>query len=425
MLSVLRRFEREEERQFQAEYARRSIPFVRVSLPIAVVLFLLFLSWDSIIDPSALPYTLAVRLAFCAVAIGVLLLTFTDWFVRRAQIVLSLTLIAGATSVLVVLYIVPDGFTLGIGGVLLVIMYAFGFFRLLLVPAAIACVVIVTISNGLIWSAGSAPFVYANFNLFVISACIIGLCYAALLEWMERNTFVINLALAREKDITDAMLRNFLPDRIVERLKQGETNVAEAVGEATVLFADLVGFTGIADRVSPGHLIEILRDVFSRFDEIADQKGVEKVKTIGDSYMVVGGLRNPSSDSTANVAEFAIEALNAIDQIGRQQGQPLQIRIGIATGALVSGVIGTKVPIFDLWGDTVNLASRLESEGVPNAIHVSESTYWRLHTQYEFEDRGEIDLKGGARVHAYLLRGRKLIRPADGPNSVVQHLRSA
>jgi class 3 adenylate cyclase len=147
-------------------------------------------------------------------------------------------------------------------------------------------------------------------------------------------------------------------------------------------------------------------------DEIAKAKGVEKVKTIGDNYMVVGGVRDPSSDSAEAVVEFAIDVLNAIDQYATQSGLPLRMRVGIATGAVVSGVIGTKVPAFDLWGDTVNLASRLESEGSDNTIYVSEATYWRLQHRYEFEDKGELDFKGGIKARAYILKGRKLLAQA-------------
>ncbi len=200
--------------------------------------------------------------------------------------------------------------------------------------------------------------------------------------------------------------------RIADRLRDGEKSIAEAVGEATVLFSDLSGFTQLTKRLSPSHLVEILSDIFTALDGIADEKGVEKVKTIGDNYMVVGGVRNPSSRSAEAVAEFAIEAMNAIDNYALEHDLPLKIRVGMATGSVVSGVIGTKVPIFDLWGETVNLASRLESHGIESAIQVSESTYWRLHRDYEFENRGEIELKGGLTENAYLLTGRKLVAPA-------------
>lgn len=212
----------------------------------------------------------------------------------------------------------------------------------------------------------------------------------------------------KEKKVSDTMLRDFLPDRIKQRLREGERSIAEAVGEATVLFADIVGFTALSHRLAPGHLVELLSDIFTRFDEIAERNRVEKVKTIGDSYMVVAGVRTPWTRSANAVAEFAIEALAFVKEYSEKNDLPLQVRIGMATGAVVSGVIGTRVPIFDLWGETVNVASRLEAEGVPGAIQVSESTFWRLRGQYEFQERGLLKLKHGMTVNAYLLTGRKV-----------------
>ncbi len=263
--------------------------------------------------------------------------------------------------------------------------------------------------TNLFFAAGTNDyFTYFNTNFFLVSASAIGLCYSGLLEWMERRAFRFEIALRDEKLTSESILRNFIPDRIAHRLRDGEDNIAEAVGEATVMFADLVGFTQLTQRLAPGHLVEILSDVFGALDKAAEAHGVEKVKTIGDNYMVVGGVQNPSPKSAEAVAEFAIDALEVIENYSREKELPLKVRIGIATGSLVSGVIGTKVPIFDLWGETVNLASRLESHDIVGAIQCSESTYWRLHQDFEFEERGEIHLKGDLHVKAYILVGRRI-----------------
>ena len=293
-------------------------------------------------------------------------------------------------------------------------------------PAAVACASFIVIGNLTMFAQGNEAFVYLNSNFSLVSAAIIGLSYSALLEWMERRAFRFKIALTAEKEISDAIVRNFLPDRIADRIKDGERSIAEAVGEATILFADLVGFTQLTKRLSPGHLVEILGHLFTRLDEIAEAKGIEKVKTIGDNYMAVSGVRNASSASAEAMAEFAIEALNAIDAYAKENDLPLKFRVGIATGAVVSGVISTKVPIFDLWGETVNLASRLESEGIEGAIQVSEATYWRLHREYEFEERGPVQLKGGLTENAYILTGRKLIAPTrPQPREVADTKREA
>jgi len=283
---------------------------------------------------------------------------------------------------------------------------------LLLTAAVVACIAIVMLTNGVLLLTHASGFQFFNTNVFLISASAIGLSYTALLEWMERLAFGLEEGLREDKKVSEAMLRNFLPDRIMNRLRNGECPIAEAVGEATVLFADIVGFTTMTHRMAPGHVVEMLGTVFNKLDEISDSKGVEKVKTIGDCYMAVAGVRSPSSHSAEAMAEFAIEALAFLRAYAKENDIPVQMRIGMSTGSVVSGVIGTRVPIFDLWGAPVNDASRLQQESVPGAIQVSESTYWRLRNKYEFEDRGTLTLKHGEQIHAYLLTGRKVAEGA-------------
>lgn len=404
----LARFEADREARFRARYAERSIPFIRVSLPLAATLYLLFLAWDYSIDPGALLYTLSVRLPFSFFAVAVFGLTFLKTFERWSQGVLCTTVILGAAGIVLVLGILPDGFTYGIPGLLLVIMYACGAIRLLLTAALLACVAIVVLANAMLVVKGASPFQFLNTNVFLIAASVIGLTYTALLEWTERHAFMLEEDLREDKTASETLLRSFLPDRIMARLREGERSIAEAVGEATVLFADIVGFTSLTHRMAPGHVVEVLSAIFNRFDEISDVKGVEKVKTIGDCYMAVAGVRSPSPRSAEAMAEFAIEALAYVRAYSEEHELPLQVRIGMATGSLVSGVIGTHVPIFDLWGGPVNDASRLQQEGLPGAIQVSESCYWRLRSKYEFQERGTLTLKHGEQINAYLLTGRKV-----------------
>ncbi|MCW8836166.1 MAG: adenylate/guanylate cyclase domain-containing protein [Rhodospirillales bacterium] len=404
---ILKRFEGEEESSFRAQYAEHSIPFIRVSIPIAILLYLSFMVWDYAIDPTAIGFSFMIRAGFSLIALGVFGLTFHPYFLGREQPVLCTAVILAATGVLAMLYVLPSGFTHGISGVLLVIMYAFGFFRLLFSTAILAFASIMVIANGFLFFGEADRFTTLNANFFLVSASIIGLGCAFLLEWIERRTYEFEIELKKEKEASDSMLRSFLPDRIVDRLKKGEQHIAESSGEATVLFADIIGFTSLAGRLAPGHLVEILGDVFTRLDELAEEEGVEKVKTIGDSYMVVSGVSLPSRTSAQAIAEFALRAMIAVDEYAEKNGLPLQMTMGMATGAVVSGVIGAKVPIFDLWGETVNLASRLQTEGIEGAIQVSESTYWRLHNDYDLEERGVLNLKGGISVTAFILKGRK------------------
>lgn len=404
---------KEEERRFRARYAQRSIPFIRVSLPLAATLYLLFLGWDYYIDPSSLVYTLSVRLTFSSFAIVVFSLTFLKSFERWSQTALSFVVVLGAGGIALILAILPDGFSFGIPGLLLVVMYACGATRLLTGAAIISCLTIIAITNGVLYQIEASTFQIVNTNFFIISASLIGLAYTGLLESMERITFKLEEGLRKDKSASETMLRNFLPDRIMMRLRNGETTIAEGVGEATVLFADICGFTSLTHRLAPGHVVELLSELFTKFDEISDSKGVEKVKTIGDCYMVVAGIHNYSPKSAEAVAEFAIEVLAFVHTYATEKDIPLQVRIGIATGSVVSGVIGTRVPIFDLWGEPVNHAARLQQEAVPDKILVSESTYWRLRSKYKFEDPRVLTLKHGEKINTYELRERKVAGSAS------------
>ena len=213
--------------------------------------------------------------------------------------------------------------------------------------------------------------------------------------------------LADEQEKSERLLLNILPKAIAERLKQGESTIADSFNDVTVMFADLVGFTKLSASLSPGELVELLNDIFSGFDNLADKYGLEKIKTIGDAYMVVGGLPTPRKDHAEAIADMALDMLDKIAQVPTEDGQPLKIRIGINTGAVEAGVIGSKKFTYDLWGDTVNTANRMESHGIPSAIQVTKETYERLLDKYVFKERGIVDVKGKGPMTTYLLMGRK------------------
>ncbi len=212
----------------------------------------------------------------------------------------------------------------------------------------------------------------------------------------------------RERALADSerLLLNVLPAPIATRLKQSDQIIADGFDEATVLFADIVGFTGLAERLAPAEVVLMLDRIFTGWDALAARHGLEKIKTIGDAYMVAGGLPTPRWDHTAAVAEMAL-AMNA--DLTRSLGgasQVLEVRIGIDTGPVVAGVIGRAKFIYDLWGDTVNTASRMESHGLPGSIQVTERVYERLRGDYELRSRGTIDVKGKGPVATYLLIGK-------------------
>lgn len=213
--------------------------------------------------------------------------------------------------------------------------------------------------------------------------------------------------LEQERNRSNKLLNNILPAAIAERLKQGESTIAETYPEVTVLFADLVGFTQLSARLGPRQIVSMLNDIFERFDGLAEKMEVEKIKTIGDSYMVVGGVPNRDPMHCQRIAEFAIAARQSFEEYAKDFEQPLQIRIGFHTGTVVAGIVGTHKFSFDLWGDVVNVASRMESSGAAGRIHVSDAIKARLDDDYLFEDCGETDLKGKGMTSTWFLLGRK------------------
>jgi len=210
-----------------------------------------------------------------------------------------------------------------------------------------------------------------------------------------------------EKKKADALLANILPDSIADQLKENQTVIAETFPDTTVMFADLVSFTTFASQTSSDNIVSMLNEVFSYFDSLAEKHGLEKIKTIGDAYMVVGGIDADQKDHAVRITELAIEMLAGIEKFTWLGGQPLRLRIGINSGPVAAGVIGTKKFSFDMWGDTVNVAARMESHGESMRIQVSEATYQILHDQYLFEERGSISVKGKGEMNTYFLTGKK------------------
>jgi PAS domain S-box-containing protein len=212
-------------------------------------------------------------------------------------------------------------------------------------------------------------------------------------------------ALKDEQQRAERLLLNILPAAIAEQLKQSPRLIANRFEDVTILFADIVDFTGLSARVSPTELVDLLNDIFSNFDQLADYHHLEKIKTIGDAYMVVGGLPTPKHNHISAIAEMALAMQARIAQFQRDDGRPFQLRIGINTGPVIAGVIGMKKFIYDLWGDTVNVASRMESQGIEGRIQVTEAIYEHLKDQYLFEERGILHVKGWGNMTTYWLVG--------------------
>ncbi|MEG4588621.1 adenylate/guanylate cyclase domain-containing protein [Microcoleus sp. MOSTC5] len=214
-------------------------------------------------------------------------------------------------------------------------------------------------------------------------------------------------ALRKEQKKTESLLLNILPEPIADRLKYQPGLIADKFEKATILFADLVNFTQISTTMSATKLVYLLNEIFSAFDQLSEKHGLEKIKTIGDAYMVAGGIPIERPDHAEAIAEMGLDMLAAIKELNVKLDAQFDLRIGINSGPVVAGVIGTKKFIYDLWGNAVNTASRMESHGITGRIQVSHYTYELLQDKYEFEDRGEIEIKGKGEMRTYLLTGRK------------------
>jgi class 3 adenylate cyclase len=240
----------------------------------------------------------------------------------------------------------------------------------------------------------------------LVTANIIGILALYRSERHRRLDFLRNLQVAEERARYRQLLTNILPESVADRLERGET-VADEFDEATVLFCDIVGFTQMAARWPAGQVLDLLNRVFARFDELVDRYGLEKVKTIGDAYMAAGGVPQPRADHVAAMADLALAMLAAGKEFRDPDGEPLRLRIGIHSGALVAGIIGERRFTYDVWGDTVNTASRMESLGAVDSIQVSRPVYDALKDRFTLVMRGEIEVRGKGRMPTWYLTGRR------------------
>ncbi len=213
--------------------------------------------------------------------------------------------------------------------------------------------------------------------------------------------------LQKERERSERLLLSILPSPVAERLKQTQDIIADNIEDVSVMFVDIVDFLPLSISMPPAEMVKMLNAIFSTFDALVDQYGLEKIKTSGDCYMVVGGLPLPDPNHLEAIAGMALDVLSNISKFSRNDGKPFQVRLGIHTGPVVAGVIGTKKFAYDLWGNTVNIASRMQSQGLPDAIQVTQDVYERLQNCFVFQPRGEISVKGKGNMMTYLLTGHK------------------
>ena len=405
------------EARFQGAYFRDNLSYIRLAHVLGVVIWAVFwaLAWTSLRSERGLDAFIRFGLGIPSVLIS-LALTYTRGYRRHWQALLTATLlfsgVVWATHRAVIQGANPAW---GYAGLMLILAFCYIFSRVQVPYSAAAGALMIVYYNVvtvLFTRHRSIDLMFADF--FLITFAVVGMAGAYGLERFARLLFLRELELDRARARADELLENTMPQAIVERLKAREDAglegradlLADGLEDVTVLFADLVGFTAQADRIAPPELVRILDDVFTRFDELAGRHFMHKIKTVGDAYMAVAGAPEPRKDHAEAAADMALEIIECLRGEGWPTGAPLDVRVGVASGPVVAGVIGRRTFAYDLWGDTVNVASRLESNGEPGRILVSEATARLLEGRYRLSEPRIVILKGKGPTPAHFLLGR-------------------
>jgi len=398
----------ERERSFLDVYYRGSINQMRVAIVLAIVITTAFGFRDLWITPTVTSRLCFVRYAvMLPVFVTALLFSFTRHARQYMQLCIAAGMVVFGLGVIAMLVYAPaPGNYLYYAGLLLIPLFGPAI-RVRFVYSAVAAWVLIAAyeAAALRLTDTSLTHLISN-NFFLITSTAIGMVTSYMLELFARKDFVQQLQLEEERDRSEKLLLNILPASIAQRLKHKHETIADGFAEATVLFADIAGFTRLAASRSPREVVELLNDIFSEFDHLAEKHGVEKIKTIGDAYMAVAGLPLHFPDHTTAIVELALDMQEAASRRSAGRDGPISLRIGISTGPVVAGVIGMKKFIYDVWGDTVNTASRMESSGIEGGIQVTEEAYKRLKHLYVLEERGTLNIKGKGDMRTYLVLGR-------------------
>jgi guanylate cyclase len=272
------------------------------------------------------------------------------------------------------------------------------------------------IAGELIGSDAALPAWFLS-TMLALNVVVGGTIVFTLLALFAKQRQDALIALRSEQDRAESLLLNILPRSIAEKLKAEPQTIADQFTAASVLFADVVDFTPHSEHLSPAEVVGVLDHLFSYFDALAERYGLEKIKTIGDCYMVAAGVPNPRPDHASALALMALDMVDAM-RSGRAMGElGLDLRIGINSGPVVAGVIGRKRFLYDLWGDAVNTASRMESHGTPGHIQITQATYELLKDEFECEPRGTVTIKGKGDMETWYLRGRRRAATGNAPTT--------
>jgi class 3 adenylate cyclase len=352
-----------------------------------------------------------VRLLFGAEAV-VLASTLRRRWVRYIPIALILIFLINTNFVNLVMKLPAPVRPLGFGAMLISVFSLYALCRVRFLQATVLGWLITFRYLGLALHNGVFPEPgYSMVAGYFFSANLVGMCAAYLLEYHARKDFVQQVEIEQERERANSLLLSILPEPIADRLKAEENPISDYFADVTVLFADIVGFTSLCQEVPPDQLVQVLNELFSRFDRLAEEEGVEKIKTIGDAYMAVAGLPMPQPDHAERVLRMALRMQEATGLVATRFERGLRIRIGVHSGPVIAGVIGRKRFIYDLWGDTVNIASRVETSSAVGEIRVSAATRSKAPGSFIFSPAENVPLKGVGATSIYRLIGQSQSPP--------------
>lgn len=403
------------ERRFQDEYFETNLQYIRIATFLGAVTWAAFgplapliVEEGGLFRDAVIRYGLGVPSSLVSLA-----LTYLPNYRRIWQpLVSAAILFSGVVWVMHRALVEAPRPDWGYAGNMIILIFAYILSRLQFrysVLIGVALIVMYNVGSFFIIQESTNNVIFGDY--FLLLTAFIGSVGAYVLERSTRLLFLRERELDRERGRSEGLLRNILPEQIADRLKQRDPAtergaIAQAYGEVTVVFADLVEFTKQSGTTDPPEIVAVLDDVFTRFDAIAERCGLEKIKTIGDAYMAVAGVPEPREDDVEVAAQMALAMRDEIAQMRWPSGDQMRVRIGMATGPAVAGVIGQRKFAYDLWGDTVNTAARMESNGVPDEIQVSETIYRRLGDRYVFSDVHIVNLKGKGPTAARFLLGK-------------------
>ena len=413
---TLRFRDRGTESAFQRDYFADNVGLIRLAHVFGIVGWVVLgvLAQTLLSGPDAARDAL-IRVIAISLTVLSLACTYRPWFEARWQGFVSVIVFASGSLWCVQQIVVEDHRAdWGYAGLMLILAFCFILTRLQVVHATVVGFALISAYNlsTLLW--GNVPTIDLVFaDYFLVVFALVGLAAAYGLERSGRVLFLREWQLELERRRADDLLRNTLPDSIVGRLKDRDPAadheyLADAHPAVTVLFADIVGFTQRSSGIPPQQIVSILDTIFSDFDALADRLGLEKIKTVGDAYMAVAGVPDAREDHAEVAAEMGLGIFEAIRGRAWPDGEPV-VRVGIASGPAVAAVIGRRKFAYDVWGDTVNLASRLEAIGEPGRIQVSDATYELLRDRFDFDDPRVIDLKGRGPTPARFLVSRRSV----------------